>query len=83
MGRRYDYSREIILPEDSYTTIIRFVGGKDAVGTVWTDNYVFNGRGGWAGQDWNAQLGVPTGWFYWLPPNGGNDGKLSDGYEKQ
>ena len=72
---------EIILPEDSYTTIIRFVGGKDAVGTVWTDNYVFTGRGGWAGQDWNAQLGVPTGWFYWLPPGGGNDGQLSAGYE--
>ena len=73
---------EIILPEDSYKTIIRFVGGKDAVGTVWTDNYVFVGRGGWAGQNWNTELGVPTGWFYWLPPVGGNDGKLSDGYER-
>ncbi|MCA9380803.1 T9SS type A sorting domain-containing protein, partial [Candidatus Dojkabacteria bacterium] len=73
---------EIILPEDSYTTIIRFVGGKDATGTVWTDNYVFVGRaGGWAGQDWNTQLGVPTGWFYWLPPIGGNDGVLDSGYE--
>ncbi len=72
---------EVILPEDSYTTIIKFVGGKDATGTVWTDDYVFTGRGGWAGQDWNAELGVPTGWFYWLPPNGGNDGLLSDGYE--
>ncbi len=72
---------ELILPEDSYKTIIRFVGGKDATGTVWTDNYIFTGRGGWAGQDWNTQLGVPTGWFYWLPPNGGNDGLLSDGYE--
>ncbi|MGD8778000.1 MAG: hypothetical protein PVH88_03455, partial [Ignavibacteria bacterium] len=73
---------EVILPEDSYTTIISFVGGKDATGTVWTDNYILIGRsGGWAGQDWNTHLGVPTGWFYWLPPNGGNDGQLSDGYE--
>ncbi|MEJ2194522.1 MAG: FlgD immunoglobulin-like domain containing protein [Ignavibacteriaceae bacterium] len=72
---------QVILPEDSYTTIIRFVGGKDATGTVWTDDYIFTGRGGWAGQDWNTQLGVPTGWFYWLPPSGGNDGLLSDGYE--
>ena len=72
---------ELILPEDSYKTIIRFVGGKDATGTVWTDNYIFVGRGGWAGQDWNTELGVPTGWFYWLPPIGGNDGLLSDGYE--
>jgi hypothetical protein len=72
---------EVILPEDAYTTIIRFVGGKDATGTVWTDDYIFVGRGGWAGQDWNTAVGVPTGWFYWLPPIGGNDGILTDGYE--
>jgi len=72
----------VILPEDSYTTIIKFVGGKNATGTVWADDFMFYGRGGvWAGQDWNTQVGVPTGWFYWLPPTGGNDGKLSDGYE--
>jgi hypothetical protein len=40
------------------------------------------GRGGaWAGQDWNSQVGVPTGWTYWLPPVGGNDGELSNGFE--
>ena len=72
---------EISLQEDSWTTIIRFVGGKDATGTVWTDDYLFNGRDGWAGQDWNTQLGVPTGWFYWMPPIGGNDGVLDEGYE--
>ncbi|MCH8942638.1 MAG: T9SS type A sorting domain-containing protein [Bacteroidetes bacterium] len=71
----------VILPEDSWTTIIRFVGGKDATGTVWTDDYIFVGRDGWAGQDWNTALGIPTGWFYWLPPIGGNDGILTDGYE--
>ncbi len=26
-------------------------------------------------------MGVPTGWFYWLPPNGGNDAELTAGYE--
>jgi hypothetical protein len=72
---------EISLPEDSWKTIIRFVGGKDATGTVWADDFVMNGRGGWLGQDWNTQVGVPTGWFYWLPPIGGNDGVLSAGYE--
>jgi hypothetical protein len=72
---------EISLPEDSWKTIIRFVGGKDATGTVWTDDYLFLGRDGWAGQDWNTQLGVPTGWFYWMPPIGGNDGVLDQGYE--
>jgi hypothetical protein len=71
----------VILPEDSWTTIIRFVGGKDATGTVWTDDYIFYGRDGWAGQDWNTAVGVPTGWFYWLPPIGGNDGILEDGYQ--
>ena len=73
---------QVILPEDSWKTIISFVGGKNATGTVWTDDYIFVGRdGGWAGQDWNTQLGVPTGWFYWLPPIGGNDGVLDQGYE--
>jgi hypothetical protein len=72
---------EIVLPEDSWKTIIRFVGGKDATGTVWTDDYLFVGRDGWAGQDWNTQVGVPTGWFYWMPPIGGNDGVLDQGYE--
>lgn len=72
---------EISLPEDSWKTIIRFVGGKDATGTVWADDFMLNGRGGWLGQDWNTQVGVPTGWFYWLPPNGGNDGLLNAGYQ--
>ena len=27
-----------------------------------------------AGQDCEHKSGVPTGWYYWLPPNGGNDG---------
>ncbi len=69
------------LPEDSWTTIIRFIGGKDATGTVWTDDYIFTGREGWAGQDWNTQVGVPTGWYYWMPPIGGNDGELNSGFE--
>ncbi len=73
---------EVILPEDAYKTIIRFVGGKNATGTVWADDFIFVGRnGGWAGQDWNTAVGVPTGWFYWLPPIGGNDGVLNQGYE--
>jgi hypothetical protein len=72
---------EISLPEDSWKTIIRFVGGKDATGTVWADDFIMNGRNGWLGQDWNTQVGVPTGWYYWLPPIGGNDGVLNAGYE--
>ena len=73
---------QTILPKDSWTTIVKFVAGKNATGTVWADDFVFYGRGGnWAGQDWNAGLLVPSGWFYWLPPNGGNDGLLGFGFE--
>lgn len=71
-----------ILPEDAWTTIIKFVGGKNATGTVWADDFMFYGRGGaWAGQNWNTSVGVPSGWYYWLPPIGGNDGELSNGFE--
>jgi FlgD Ig-like domain len=73
---------ESTLPKDAYTTIVTFVAGKNATGTVWADDFVFNGRAGaWAGQDWNTSVGVPTGWYYWLPPIGGNDGVLNAGFE--
>ena len=73
---------ETILPEDSWTTIIKFIGGKDATGTVWADDFILRGReGAWAGQNWNQAVWVPTGWIYWLPPNGGHDGELSKGFE--
>ncbi len=72
---------QVSLPVAAWKMIISFIGGKNATGTVWADNFIFTGRGAWAGQDWNTQLGVPTGWYYWLPPNGGNDGLLNDGFE--
>jgi hypothetical protein len=68
----------LILPEDSYTTIIKFIGGKNAKGTVWADEFMLNGRTDWAGGIWNETVGVPEGWIYWLPRT---DGQLSDGYE--
>jgi hypothetical protein len=72
---------QVVLPKDSWRTIIAFVAGKNATGTVWGDDFILTGRNGWAGQDWNSSVGVPTGWNYWLPPNGGNDGLLNSGYE--
>jgi hypothetical protein len=72
---------QISLPKAAWGMYISFVGGKNATGTVWADNFIFTGRNNWAGQDWNTQLGVPTGWYYWLPPNGGNDGLINDGFE--
>jgi len=68
----------LILPEDSYTTIIKFIGGKNAKGTVWADEFMLNGRTDWAGGIWNETVGVPEGWIYWLPRT---DGQLSDGYQ--
>jgi hypothetical protein len=73
---------QTILPKDAWKLIISFVGGENATGTVWADDFMQVGRGGaWAGQDWNTSLGVPTGWYYWLPPNGGNDALLANGFE--
>jgi hypothetical protein len=73
---------QTVLPKDSWKTIILFVGGKNATGTVWAGDFMLTGRGGaWAGQDWNTSVGVPTGWYYWLPPIGGNDGALNSGFE--
>ena len=73
---------DVILPKDSYTTIIKFVAGKNATGTVWVDDIMFYGRAGqWAGQHWGSNLEYPTGWYYWMPPIGGNDGELTKGYE--
>ncbi len=70
------------LPRVAWKVIISFVAGKNATGTVSADDFIFLGRGGaWAGQDWNTGVGVPTGWYYSLPPNGGNDGLLQDGFE--
>jgi hypothetical protein len=73
---------QTILPRNARTLIIKFVAGKNATGTVWADDFMLVGRNNkWAGQDWNTSVGVPTGWNYWLPPNGGNDAKLSNGFE--
>ena len=73
---------ETILPKDAWKCIVSFVAGKNATGTVWADDFILVGRGGaWAGQTWDTQVGVPTGWYYWLPPVGGNDGQLSAGFE--
>src|SRR3989338_7065510 len=72
------------LPKDAWKLIVSFVGGANATGTVWADDFMLYARGGqpWlAGQDWNTSVGVPTGWYYWLPPNGGNDALLENGFE--
>ena len=70
---------ETILPEDSYTTIVSFVGGKNATGTVWVDNLITaDARGAQWSWIWNDTFICPKGWFYWLPST---DGLVSHGYE--
>ena len=71
---------DVILPKDSWRTIVKVVAGKNATGTVWVDDFMFYGRAGqWAGQNWGSNLEYPTGWYYWMPPIGGNDGELTAG----
>jgi hypothetical protein len=70
---------ETILPKKSFTTYVSFVGGKDATGTVWVDEFIMTGsRGDLAGAMWNSTFVCPTGWYYWLPRT---DGIVSHGYE--
>jgi len=70
---------ETILPRESFTTIVSFVGGKDATGTVWVDEFIMSEkRGREAGAMWNSTFICPTGWFYWLPRT---DDVVSRGYE--
>ena len=69
---------EIVLPVDAWTTIITFVGGKDATGSVWADDFILTGRDGWGGGIWNNTVGVPTGWIYWLPGAAGD--LIGNGY---
>ncbi len=68
-----------ILPKKSFRTIVSFVGGKDATGTVWVDNMIMaSSRGAKWSAIWNDTFICPTGWFYWLPRT---DGAISHGYE--
>jgi len=71
---------ETILPEDSYTTIVSFVGGANATGTVWIDDVIMaSARGARWSSIWNNTFICPKGWFYWLPTTG--DWEISNGYE--
>ena len=71
---------DVILPEDSYTTIVSFVGGPNATGTVWIDDIITAwGRGAKWSSIWNNTFICPTGWFYWLPTTG--EWEISNGYE--
>ena len=55
--------------------LISAEAGPNATGTVWFDSFIFIGRDGWAGQNWNGFVTATEGWQYWIAPSGGNDGQ--------
>jgi hypothetical protein len=65
----------LILPEAAVKMRISAEAGANATGTVWFDNFIFVGRGTWAGQNWNGFVDADSGWQYWIAPEGGNDGR--------
>ncbi len=61
-------SAPVILPMDADSMIITFSFGAEATGTVWLDDIfmkVAPGASGWIGDLYNANFGVPAGWFFW------------------
>jgi hypothetical protein len=65
---------ELNLPVDAKKMYISAEAGPNATGTVWFDTFIFVGRDGWAGQNWNGFVDADEGWQYWIAPGGGNDG---------
>ena len=70
-----ELSGSVILPEEAYTVIVEFIGGKDATGTVWADAFKWP-------NSWNRTLELPTGWFNWFPWGGeGLEANVIKGFE--
>jgi len=58
----------IVLPVTADSLAIKFHFGANAVGTVWLDDIFMRlaeGAEGWIGDLYNANFGVPEGWFFW------------------
>jgi len=65
----------VVLPTDADSLVISFGFGPNAMGTVWLDDIFMKpapGASGWLGDLYNANFGVPEGWFFWK-------GNMSDG----
>ncbi len=69
----------LVLPTDAASLIIKFQFGANATGTVWLDDIFMRlapGASGWIGDLYNANFGVPAGWFFWKGDMSvGNPGK--------
>ena len=58
----------VILPKNAWSLVASVVGGKNATGTVWVDDFIFQGRNNaWSGAMFNNALEADAGWFYWEP----------------
>ncbi len=58
----------VVLPDDADSLIIKFKFGANATGTAWLDDIVMKPAPGvteWLGDIFNANFGVPAGWFFW------------------
>ncbi len=58
----------VVLPTDADSMSIQFAFGSQAIGTVWLDDIFMKpapGASGWLGDLYNANFGVPEGWFFW------------------
>jgi hypothetical protein len=59
----------VVLTDTAYKVIVKLVGGKDAVGTVWFDDLFLYGRKvegwDWVGSLFNNSFNANEGWFYW------------------
>ncbi len=73
-------SAPVILPADADSMIISFAFGAEATGTAWLDDIFMKpapGASGWLGDLYNANFGVPAGWFFWK--DGMSDGVQGNG----
>lgn len=65
----------VVLPTDADRLVVQFKFGANATGSVWLDDIFMRnapGAGGWLGDIFNANFGVPQNWFFWK-------GQMSEG----
>ncbi|MCK6558098.1 carbohydrate binding domain-containing protein [bacterium] len=68
-------SSAVVLPVEADSMVIEFQMGPNASGTAYLDDVFMRnapGAQGWLGDLFNANLGVPEGWFFWK-------GQMSEG----
>ncbi len=66
---RVENDVSVVLPDTAFKLVVRLVGGKDAVGSVWFDDLFLYGKKAdgwdWVGSLFNNSFNANEGWFYW------------------